>query len=190
MYRRGIVVAVDPERARARVRFPDRDNVESYWLDIVQPNALANRDYRLPDVDELVAVMMDGRDEAGCILGALYTANNLPDAPSPDVRRVAFGDGAVVEYDRAAHLLRVEVPDGAVQVQAESVHLDAAVTIAGGAEPVALSGKVDAALQTLKDAISSAVTAPQDGGASLKASIVSALSAWPPSVESESLESD
>jgi hypothetical protein len=47
---------------------------------------------------------------------------------------------------------------------------------------VALANLVTDALNQLKNAISSAPTGVQDGGATFKASLVAALSAWPPSV--------
>lgn len=47
---------------------------------------------------------------------------------------------------------------------------------------VALSNLVDAQLNALKSAIAAAVVVPNDGGASFKATLLSALSAWPASV--------
>src|SRR5678816_1359817 len=64
----------------------------------------------------------------------------------------------------------------------------ALVTVAGGAEFVALADKVTTALQTLKDAITNAVVVPNDGGASLKSTILAALAAWPSDVASETLK--
>lgn len=58
----------------------------------------------------------------------------------------------------------------------------------GGTEAVALASAVEAQLTTLKNAISSAVPTPNDGGAALKTQIVSALSNWPASTASEVLE--
>jgi hypothetical protein len=52
----------------------------------------------------------------------------------------------------------------------------------GGADFVALAAKVATELNVLKSAITSAVIVPLDGGASLKSSILTALTTWPGSV--------
>lgn len=54
----------------------------------------------------------------------------------------------------------------------------------GATDGVALDSKVQAQLSALKSAISSAVVVPNDGGASLKSTIIAALSSWPGSVGS------
>lgn len=176
MYRRGIVSAVDPETCRARVTWPDKGNAESFWLEVLQTNTLDNRDYALPDVGELVAVLMDKRNEAGCILGAIYTDGNKPPSPSEDVRRVTFPDGVAVTYDRASKVL--------------SVSGDATVVIGGGASPVALELPTKAALDALKAAISGAVPNAGDGGAQFKAQLMSALGSFPGDLASQRLSSD
>lgn len=53
---------------------------------------------------------------------------------------------------------------------------------------VALAEKVLAELNALKSALSSAVVVPMDGGASLKATILAALSSWPSAVGSDSVK--
>ena len=50
------------------------------------------------------------------------------------------------------------------------------------ADFVALAASVEAELQTLKDAISNSVVIAQDGGASLKSTILAALATFPGSV--------
>lgn len=58
----------------------------------------------------------------------------------------------------------------------------------GGTEAVALASKVEAQLDALKQAINGGVTVPNDGGASLKTTILAALATWPESTASEVLE--
>lgn len=169
--------AVDPDTCRARVKFPDKAGAESFWLEVLQQNTHANKGYWLPDVGELVAVMTDGKKEAGCILGAIYTDENKPPAPSGNVRRVTFGDGTVVEYDRTSHVLKVTGGD-------------VKVIVGGGASPVALEVPLTQALNTLKSAIASAPVTPGDGGSAFKASLVGALGAFPGTLASERLETD
>lgn len=164
MYKLGKVSAVDAELCRARVRFPAQDDIESPWLEVLQGNAGKNRDQRLPDEGELVAVLLDEREEAGCILGAIYTAGNKPPVPSGNKRRVEFEDGTVVEYDRASHVLTVDVGSGTVELTASTVHIDGNVKVGGGAEAVALADKVATELNGLYQYLGSH-THPAPGGA-------------------------
>lgn len=143
MYRRGIVEQVDRERHRVTVTFPDRDGMESHWLDVLVRATKADKDYGLPDKGEFVAVLMDERDEAGCVLGAIYSDEDKPTTSAADVRRFEWSDGAFVEYDRAAHVLRIQVPAAG--------HVE----LAGGSSPVALADKVLEQLQQIADAFSS-----------------------------------
>jgi len=118
MYRLGTVSQVDAATCRAKVQLEELET-ETYWLEVLQRNTLTNRDYHMPDVGELVAVLLDNRDEAGCILGAIYTGENKPTDPSADIRRVVFGDDTLVEYNRAESKLTI------------SASGDLAVTVAG-----------------------------------------------------------
>jgi len=191
------------------VKFPARGDVESWWLEVLQRNTFTNKDNGLPDIGELVAVLLDDKEEAGCILGAVYTEANKPPSPNANARRVTFGDGTVIEYDRAAHKLKASVQGdieatatGDAHVTAVNVHitgattvtgtshLDGVVTVGAGADAVALATKVATELGILKSAIAGAPVVPLDGGASLKAAIVAALATWPTSVAAAKLSSD
>lgn len=59
-----------------------------------------------------------------------------------------------------------------------------------GFSPVALADAVEANLNGLKAAIAAATITPADGGASLKASLLAALSSWPLTMASTKLKSD
>lgn len=137
MYRRGIVKAVDPATARVRVEFPDADGMVSYWLEVAQRRTLAagDRDYWMPDVGEAVAVLMDEQDEAGVVLGAIYSSADPPPVSSADKRHTVHKDGAVFEYDRATHTWTVSVPAGgriAISIGGSSIVMtDAGVRVSG-----------------------------------------------------------
>ncbi|WP_169732827.1 phage baseplate assembly protein V [Azospirillum halopraeferens] len=127
MYRRAIVEAVDAATARVRVHFPDADGMVSWWLEVLQQRTLGDRSYWMPDVGEAVAVLMDERDEAGVVLGAIYSAADPPPVTSADTRHTVHRDGAVFEYDRAAHTWTVAVPTGgriAISVGGTSLVMD------------------------------------------------------------------
>jgi phage baseplate assembly protein V len=113
MFRAGLVKQQDVQGARVRVAFPDRDQMLSYWLPVLFPKTQSDKIYWLPDVGEQVVCLMDERDEAGAVIGAIYSSADLPPAASADKYRVTFKDGAIIEYDRAAHVLSATLPDGA-----------------------------------------------------------------------------
>ena len=107
MYRIGIVSQQDPSSGRVRVRFPDRDQMNSYWLQVIVPKTRADKTFWMPDVGEQVVCLMDEFDEAGGVLGAIYSTADPPPSQSPDKFQVIFRDGTVIEYDRAAHSLTI-----------------------------------------------------------------------------------
>ena len=68
MLKFGIVTAINPLTAKARVEFAD-DNILSYWLPILQKKTLKDKFYSIVDVGEQVACLMDENSEDGVILG-------------------------------------------------------------------------------------------------------------------------
>lgn len=109
MYRRGIVTRTEPATGRVRVRFPDRDDVESWWLEVGQPKTLHDKVYWMPDVGEHVAVLMDENGEAGVVLCALYSSADPPPVDSQDKLHILTKDGNVIEHDRALHRLLIDL---------------------------------------------------------------------------------
>jgi phage baseplate assembly protein gpV len=104
-FRVGIVQAQDPLNARVRVVFPDYDQVISWWLPLVFAKTQNDKMYWIPDIGEQVVCLMDLRDEAGAVLGAIYSSADRPPVDSADKFHLAFKDGASFDYDRVAHLL-------------------------------------------------------------------------------------
>lgn len=113
----GIVNAIDQAACRVRVQFQDADGMISDWLPVMQHKTLKDKFYFLPDLGEHVVCMMDENDEAGVVLGAIYSAADTPPANSPDLYHVTFSDGTVIEYDRSAHKLTADVK-GSVELNA------------------------------------------------------------------------
>jgi phage baseplate assembly protein V len=180
-YRRGSVVEMDPNRGRVRVVFPDR-GAQSGWLEVLQQGTGQTQGYWMPDEGEVVVCLMDERDEAGCVLGSVYSGKNPPTNPSQGVRRVTFSSGAVVEFDAAANKLTVSGAgemqiecSGTVKVTAAAIELDGPTKVGAGAGTPALETQTLARLTMVKNAIGAAVPTPNDGGAALKAQLVAAL---------------
>lgn len=110
--RYGVVAALDPVAVAVRVRFPDHDDVVSWWLKVVQPKTLHDKAYWMPDVGEHVVCLMDAGEEAGVVLGAIYSTADPAPEQDPDIRRTVHKDGAVESYDRKNHQLTLDVPVG------------------------------------------------------------------------------
>jgi len=117
----GIVVAVDEKSGKVRVQFPDRDDLVSDWLPVMQEFCVGNQQYRLPDEQTQVAVLMDENYEAGVVLGAIYSDCDPPPVTNRDLYYRRFKDGTVIQYDRAGHKLTADVKgeiDARADVQA------------------------------------------------------------------------
>ena len=104
-FRVGIVQQQDTARAKVRVVFPDYDEVISWWLPVVFPKTQNDKAYWIPDIGEQVVCLMDLRDEAGAVLGAIYSAADTPPVNSANKFHLAFQDGTSIDYDRVAHVL-------------------------------------------------------------------------------------
>lgn len=125
MVRYGIVSAVYPQRATARVAFADRDNLVSAELPVLQSFGLKNKSYRLPDIGESVVCLCPANDDSngGFIIGSFYHDNARPPAQSQEVSCIKFSDGTSLSYDRASHELRIEVK-GRLRIKAERVDIN------------------------------------------------------------------
>jgi phage baseplate assembly protein gpV len=110
-FRVGIVQAQDTAQAKVRVVFPDYDEMISWWLPVVFAKTQDDKCYWIPDIGEQVVCLMDLRDEAGAVLGAIYSAADVPPVNSADKFHIAFKDGAHFDYDRVAHLLELLFQD-------------------------------------------------------------------------------
>jgi phage baseplate assembly protein gpV len=110
-FRVGIVQQQDPARAKVRVVFPDYDEVISWWLPVVFAKTQNDKAYWMPDVGEQVVCLMDLRDEAGAVLGAIYSNADVPPVNSADKFHLEFRDGASFDYDRAAHVFDLKFQD-------------------------------------------------------------------------------
>lgn len=163
----GTVSSTSDADATARVQFADRDDVVSYDLPVLVRNTLQNKDYWMPDIGEQVlCLFLPIGIEQGYILGSFYSQVTRPAVTTKDKRRVDFGDGAWVEYDRAASLLNINCPGdvvvntvGSATINADTTTITSTtehkgdVTIAGN---LAVSGKTTTGALTSTGAAGSA----------------------------------
>lgn len=140
-YRTGVVSAVDAATHRARVKFADRQGVESPWLDVLVRWAHEDKEYSLPAEGELVAVMMDEKDESGAVIGGIYSSVDEPTQSVLTKRRLDLHDGGFVEYDKESGTLTVHAVTKVVVEASDEVTIDApSVKVNGGAMGAARQG--------------------------------------------------
>lgn len=143
-YRRGIVTEVDVSSHRLRAQLPDRDGMVTGWLDVLVSSASTDKVARLPAPGNQVAVLLDENDEAGCVLGALYSkADPVPEGMHEALWRIEFRDGGVIEYDADAGIVRLTPPSGG------------AIELAGNSKSVALAEDVRSELDAIKSELQS-----------------------------------
>src|SRR5690606_38814249 len=138
LIRIGVISALDDAGARVRVQC---GGLTTDWLPWLTMRAGADRSWWAPEPGEQVVVLSPNGDTAqGVVLPALYSDALPPPANARTVHRTTYADGSVVEYDRAAHQLTVNVGSGQVVVvcntatvqAAESVTLDTPQTVCTG----------------------------------------------------------
>lgn len=111
MLRVGKISEVDYDAARARVRVGD---LETGWLPFMAQRAGGDRSWWAPEIGEQVMILAPSGDTELAVIapGALYHDARPAPANAATVHRSVYDDGAVIEYDREAHQLRVELPPG------------------------------------------------------------------------------
>jgi len=111
--RHGIVSSINYENCTAQVTFPDREDIVTRDLPILQNKTQDDQYYYMPDVGERVYVLMDPvAPSRGVILGSYYDDKRQPIDPDPNKTYISFKDGTVIEYDRADHELYISIPNG------------------------------------------------------------------------------
>lgn len=135
----GRVAALDPAAARVQVAI---GQLTTGWIPWLTLRAGPDASWWAPEPgDQVLVLTPGGRGEQAVALPALYSDAHPAPADAATVRRDVYADGAVVEYDRAAHRLSARLPAGgtAVLVAPGGVAIEGDVTIAGS---VSVSGDV------------------------------------------------
>ena len=127
----GIVTNRDPLSHKVRVKFPDEDNMVSYWIPVIVPFSQDNKSYHIPDVGELVVCLFsDKGNEQGCCLGTVYNSKDIPAENDGDVFAIEFKDGAKIAYNRRTHQLDAIIPGEAI-ISATAVKLTGNLEVTG-----------------------------------------------------------
>lgn len=137
MIRVGTVIAADYGRAVVRVVC---DDVTTEWLPWMTRRAGGDTDWWAPDIGEQVIVIApSGLMEAAFVIAALYSDGRPEPASSPDIHKITYSNGDIVQHDRSSgawHIKCAGTVDveagGAVTVIAPSVTLDTPQTTCTG----------------------------------------------------------
>lgn len=120
LFRIGTVTAQDEVNQTVRVTFDDLDNTVSPWLQVANRGAFQDDHYWMPDIDEQVCCFfMPTGNAEGYVLFSVRGDKNKPKEGKRGRRYVRFGDGAVVEYDRAASQMTISTP-GTIHITANA----------------------------------------------------------------------
>jgi phage baseplate assembly protein V len=145
----GIVQIQDATRCRVRVKFPDRDQMQSWWLPVIVLKSQNDKGYYLPDVGEQVVCLMDEYDEDGAVLGAIYSTVDTPPAGmTADKLHWSAKDGAVFEYDRAEHALTIALPSSGATMNITANGASIAIDASSNVKVVA-QGQIELGSSTL-----------------------------------------
>lgn len=142
--RKGTVIAV--EGALCRVASGDLSTNWIQWFALFAGDAI---DWLAPSIGEGVMLLCPGGDPAQAVaLRGFYSEDFLPPSTDPNKHVRRYRDGALVEYDFAAHSLTANLPAGATvlivapgavtvqtqtaTLQADNVMLDAKQTTVTG----------------------------------------------------------
>lgn len=128
LIRTGVISEQDMEKNLFRVRFEDKDDVESYWLQVLNRGSLDDKDYWNPDLDEQVVCLLPYQGGAdGYILGSCFNEQDGPleDKSKENVRYLAFKDGSCILYDREEHRLELNMPEADITVKCRSFTVEA-----------------------------------------------------------------
>jgi len=138
----GVIAELDTTTKRVRV---DVDGMKTDWIPWLTQRAGPNRDWHPPEVGAQVLVASPYGDPAqGVVVGSIY--QNDFDAPADvaTVDRAVFEDGSVIEYDREAHQLKVDVGDGTVIVNCKLATVTATEKITFDTPEAHFTGKITA----------------------------------------------
>ncbi len=140
LVRVGTIQEVDASTARVRVQYAETGGgpVLTGWLPWITARAGGDRSWWAPEVAEQVLLLAPSGELAqAVVLPALYRQAYPAPESDPDKQTRVYSDGAIVEYDRAAHYLRAVLPGGGT---AELV-ADGGVPVVGD---VTVTGKITA----------------------------------------------
>lgn len=122
--RQGEVNSIDIKNGKARVKFPDRDDKVSDWLNILVPFSDSHSDnYNLAVGQSVLVLSLPDMPEVGYILGCPMRAGNISEG---EVKRT-FSDGGFYSYSNGTLTIN---PVSAVVINADT-NINGNLTVSG-----------------------------------------------------------
>jgi phage baseplate assembly protein V len=136
-----IGLIIERDLANAAVRVKIDDDYETDWLPWRTSRAGSTRTWSPPSLGEQVAVICPYGDIEGAYVDTGLYSDDVAPPTDRDVDLIDFADGARVEYDAAAHHMKITLPAGGqVTLTADSdvtINAQGGLTING---PVTING--------------------------------------------------
>lgn len=120
LIRVGLISSINPDNMTAKVIFPDKDDMLSGDLKIVNRGSAKNKCYWLPDIEEQVLCVMNPNSKNlndGWIVGSYFSDVDAPPISDLDKCHFVFQDGSFFEYDRKNHVLTIDIK-GEIDIKA------------------------------------------------------------------------
>lgn len=121
LFRVGRVSSVNGTACTARVTFPDKEELVSAELPVLQIGSLGTRGYWVPEINTQVLCAFlpnpSGKGiNQGFILGAFYSTQDRPAEQNPAIKSITFPDGSRIRYEggvieiSAASAIKITAP--------------------------------------------------------------------------------
>lgn len=140
LLRVGVIVQADYPQAKVKVNYGQDEQGQDLvtgWLPWMTQRAGNDVTWHAPEVGEQVMVFSPSGDpQLGLVFMSLYQQAKPAPANRATVHRTEYDDGAIIEYDRAAHRLTASLPNGGTTILTSP----GGVTINGN---VSINGDVD-----------------------------------------------
>ena len=122
LVRLGTIAQVDHAQARVRVTLGE---ITTGWLPWIESRAGTTRTWCPPTVGEQCAVLAPGGDTVSAVVvTGLYRAAHPAPSDSADKFHATMPDGAVIEYDHAAHRLLAETGPSKIVMDRDRILLE------------------------------------------------------------------
>lgn len=130
MFVKGIVIAIDTESPRVKLKLPDYDNFETGWIFVPQLCTVKDKSHNQIAINTLVGACCTENLQDGCVIGALYNDEDICILSDENIKYIFFEDGTELKYDKSEHNLTINCK-GKVFLNAVQTHFKTPLNITG-----------------------------------------------------------
>jgi phage baseplate assembly protein V len=115
----------DDTQGACRVVYPDRSDLVSDQLPVIQKSTKGNNDYWTPEPGEQVLTLhLPNGIHKGFILGSFHSTSAPPPVTDTNKRHTTFADGSTFEFDKASSVLFINTKGPITIITSGPVHLE------------------------------------------------------------------